>query len=128
MSLLERHFTAIAAGLLGLMAIAMSAGVFLDSDIVDEPYHLANGYNFLKTGNLPVSTEHPPLAQTISALPLLLLNLRLHPEGSDGTTLRWANGSDFLYRNRVAPETILIAGRLAKVLLTLALGVVIAWW
>jgi 4-amino-4-deoxy-L-arabinose transferase-like glycosyltransferase len=127
---LERHFLAIATGLLGLMALAMMAGVFLDSDIVDESYHLANGYNFLKTGNLPVSTEHPPLSQVISALPLLLLDLRLHPEGSDsnGEAFRWANGSDFLYRNRVSPEIILVAARLPKVLLTLALGILIAWW
>jgi hypothetical protein len=126
----ERHFLAIAAGLLVVMTIAMSAGVFLDSDVVDEPYHLASGYSFLKTGNLPVTTEHPPLSQVISAVPLLFLDLRLYPEGSDsnGGTLRWATSSDFLYRNRVSPETILAAGRLAKVLLTLALGGLIAWW
>jgi hypothetical protein len=54
---LERHFLAGAAALLVAMGIAMFAGVFLDSDIVDESYHLGSGYNFLKTGTLPVETE-----------------------------------------------------------------------
>jgi 4-amino-4-deoxy-L-arabinose transferase-like glycosyltransferase len=127
---LERHFVAGAAALLAAMAIAMFAGVFLDSDIVDESYHLGNGYRFLKTGRLPAVTEHPPLAQAISALPLLLLDLRQTPAGSSsaGTGLRWGDGSDFLYGNRVSAETILAFGRSAKVLLTLLFGGVIAWW
>ena len=127
---LERHFLAGAAALLVAMGIAMFAGGFLDSDIVDESYHLGSGYNFLKTGTLPVETEHPPLAQAISALPLLLLDLRRRPAASSSaeTEQRWAFGADFLYDNRVPAETVLAAGRSAKVMLTLAFGGVIAWW
>jgi hypothetical protein len=112
------------------MAVAMFAGVFLDSDIVDESYHLDNGYSFLKTGKLPAVTEHPPLAQSISALPLVLLDLRQHPPDppSGEIPLRWGSGSGFLYANRLSPETILAAGRSAKVLLTLAFGAAIGWW
>jgi hypothetical protein len=126
----ERHFLAIATALLTAMGIAMFAGVFLDSDTVDESYHLASGYSFLKTGRLPAVTEHPPLAQVISALPLLLFDLRLRPAVSSSSEEvdRWTNGSAFLYDNRVPAETILAAGRSAKVLLTLAFGAVIAWW
>jgi hypothetical protein len=129
-SFLERYFVAIAAALLAAMGIAMFAGVFLESDIVDESYHLASGYSFLKTGRLPAVTEHPPLAQVISALPLLPFHLRLRPavSSSTGEAARWGNGSAFLYDNRVPVEAILAAGRSAKVLLTLAFGAVIAWW
>jgi 4-amino-4-deoxy-L-arabinose transferase-like glycosyltransferase len=127
--LLERHFLAIAAVLLGAMAVAMVAGVFLDSDTVDEEYHLHSGYTFLTTGKLPVSTEHPPLSQVLSALPLLPLHLRLHAADLPrGGRVPWDSGGAFLYRSGVPPEAILVAGRFAKVLLTLALGGLIAWW
>src|ERR1035438_10840853 len=64
----ERHFLACAAVLLLAMGVAMFAGVFLDSDTMDEAFHLRFGYTFLRTGQLPAVLEHPPLAQALSAL------------------------------------------------------------
>lgn len=127
---LERHFRACAAALLAAMCAAMLAGVFLDSDTIDEAFHLRYGYTFLKTGTLPAVTEHPPLSQVVSALPLLLFHLRFQPvdASSDGSQARWGSDGDFLYQNNVPAETILTAGRLAKVVLTLLLGSLIAWW
>jgi len=127
---LERRFIACAALLLGIMAVALFGAVFLDSDTLDEAYHLRHGYEFLKTGQLPAALEHPPLAQVISAAPLLPLRLRLQPAGAPATPGKpeWYADSDFLYQNRVSPEVILIVGRSVKVLLTLAFGGVIAWW
>lgn len=127
---LERRFIACAALLLGIMAVALSGAAILDSDTLDESYHLRHGFEFLKTGQLPPILEHPPLAQVISALPLLPLGLRLQPAATSTTPRgpEWFADSDFLYANRVSPEAILIAGRSAKVLLTLAFGGVIAWW
>ena len=126
----ERHYGASVAALLAVMAVALFAGVFLDSDTVDESYHLRQGYAFLKTGVLPAELEHPPLSQVVSALPLLPLDLWLRPKATPSTPgeSRWHPDSDFLYQNRVSPEAILIAGRAPKVLLTLAFGAVIAWW
>ena len=37
----------------------------------DEEYHVAAGYAYLKTGDFRMSTSHPPLIDTLSALPLL---------------------------------------------------------
>ena len=110
------------------MAIALSVSAYRDSDVVDEAYHLRNGYIFLKTGVLPVETEHPPLAQVISALPLLPLHLRTHPAGSETRDAAWQSASGFLYDNTSPAETILLAGRSAKILLTLAFGCVLVWW
>jgi hypothetical protein len=127
---LERHFRACAAALLAAMCVSMLAGVFLDSDTVDEAFHLRYGYTFLKTGTLPAVLEHPPLSQALSALPLLLLHLRFQPADAfaEGNPAQWGSDGDFLYQNSVPAETILTAGRLPKVMLTLLLGGVIAWW
>jgi 4-amino-4-deoxy-L-arabinose transferase-like glycosyltransferase len=126
----ERHFLACAAVLLLAMGVAMFAGVFLDSDTMDEAFHLRFGYTFLRTGQLPAVLEHPPLAQALSALPLLLLDLRLWPPdpSSGSTESQWRTDADFLYHNRVPAGTILAAGRSVKVVLTLLFGGFIAWW
>jgi len=105
----------------------MLAGVFLDSDTVDEAFHLRFGYTFLRTGELPAVLEHPPLSQALSALPLLPLNLRFRPAGASSAGAPGSD-ADFLYRNTVPAETILAAGRSVRVVLTLMFGAFIAWW
>lgn len=44
-----------------------------DSPTMDEQNHLARGLAFLRTGDPRLSLEHPPLVNSISALPLLTL-------------------------------------------------------
>jgi 4-amino-4-deoxy-L-arabinose transferase-like glycosyltransferase len=44
-----------------------------DSPTVDEQNHLARGAAFVRTGDPRLSLEHPPLVNTLSALPLLML-------------------------------------------------------
>ena len=54
-----------------------------DSPTMDEQNHLARGLAFLRTGDPRLSLEHPPLVNSLSALPLLTLpDIRLpldHP-------------------------------------------------
>ena len=53
-----------------------------DSPTMDEQNHIARGLAFLRTGDPRLSLEHPPLINSLSALPLLTLELRLptdHP-------------------------------------------------
>jgi 4-amino-4-deoxy-L-arabinose transferase-like glycosyltransferase len=126
-SLLERHFRTCAAALLLLMGTAQLVGVLGDSQTGDEGYHLANGYAFLKTRTvLPVS-ENPPVSQAISALPLLVLNLRLPPMPGPHYD-EFQRGKDFLYQNRYPADTILLLGRLPQILVTLLTGFMVAWW
>jgi 4-amino-4-deoxy-L-arabinose transferase-like glycosyltransferase len=126
-SWLELRFRTCAAALLLLMGTAQLVAVLGDSLIVDESYHLVNGYAFLKTRTLLPVSEHPPVSQVISALPLLALNLRMPPmSGPDyGESQR---ASDFLYHNRYPADTILLLGRLPKILVTLLTGLMVAWW
>ena len=57
-----------------------------DSPTMDEQNHLARGLAFLETGDPRLSVEHPPLVNTLSALPVwTLLDVRLptdHPSWS----------------------------------------------
>ncbi|MBE2225043.1 MAG: glycosyltransferase family 39 protein, partial [Anaerolineae bacterium] len=52
--------------------LALSSMVW-DSPTMDEQNHLARGLAFLRTGDPRLSLEHPPLVNSISALPLLTL-------------------------------------------------------
>src|SRR5450759_2351451 len=126
-SLLERHFRTCAAALLLLMGTAQLVAALCDSQTGDESYHLVNGYAFLKTRALQPISEHPPVAQAISALPLLALNLRL-PRMSGPNYGEFQRASDFLYQNRYPADTILLLGRLPKILVTLLTGLMVAWW
>jgi 4-amino-4-deoxy-L-arabinose transferase-like glycosyltransferase len=126
-SLRERHFRICAAALLLLMGTAQLVAVLRDSQTYDESYHLVNGYAFLKTRALLPVSEHPPVSQVISALPLLVLNLRL-PRKSGPNYDEYQRASDFLYQNRYPADTILLLARLPKILVTLLTGFVVAWW
>src|ERR1035437_8799509 len=110
-SLLERRFRTCAAALLLLMGTAQLVAVLGDSQTVDESYHLVNGYAFLKTRTLLPISEHPPVSQVISALPLLVLNLWL-PRMPGPNYGEFQRASDFLYQNRYPADTILLLGRL----------------
>ena len=49
-----------------------------DSPTMDEQNHIARGIALLRTGDPRLSLEHPPLVNTLSALPLLTMpDLRL---------------------------------------------------
>ena len=41
------------------------------SQTMDEPFHLAAGYDFLLTGRQTSDPQHPPLARVFFALPFL---------------------------------------------------------
>ena len=58
-----------------LLLIILAAQLLLssrrNSATYDEQYHIANGLNFLRTGDPGLIPEHPPLIEVLSALPLL---------------------------------------------------------
>jgi len=123
----ERHFRSCAAVVLLCMATAQLVGVLRDSQTGDESYHIVNGYVFLKTRVRPPISEHPPVAQAISALPLLPLDLRMPPPAGPAYGY-FDQARDFLYRNRYPADTILRLARLPKVLVSLLIGLMVAWW
>jgi len=70
--------------------IATTYRVF--SQTADEPFHLAAGYDFLKTGRQTSDFQHPPLARVFFALPFLDSP---PPAASDAV----ARGNELLLRN-----------------------------
>lgn len=88
--------------ILGLFCALMIGQLVLSvrqlSQTADEVTHLYAGYRYLKCSDLTVSPEHPPLAKTVAAVPLLLMNFAVNctPSKSDGAKQAVA-GLNWLY-------------------------------
>jgi hypothetical protein len=99
----------------------------MDSPTMDEPNHIARGLALLRTGDPRFSLEHPPLVNSLSALPLLMLrDLSLptddpsweQPEG-------WYRFAELLLWEYNADVTRMVfLARLPVVFLTIFLGLV----
>ena len=95
-----------------------------DSPTMDEQNHLTRGYAFLMTGDPRLSLEHPPLVNTLSALPLLLLpDLHLDTSSSAWQEGQWYAVADaFLWETNHDVTRMIFLARLPIVMLGLALG------
>jgi 4-amino-4-deoxy-L-arabinose transferase-like glycosyltransferase len=100
-----------------------------ESQTYDEGFELASGYSYLLSGDYRICIEHPPLARIIAALPLLALDPSVPFDDISWKTGDFVEfGHRFLYDNRLPADTILFAGRLMMVLLTLCLVLAVALW
>jgi hypothetical protein len=125
---------AIAGGVAVLLAAFACQAVLsmrLINDTSDETIHLPAGYTYLKTGQLALNPEHPPLIKELCALPLLFLNPRLDV---DAARLKYNPpdqlefGRRFLYLNNVHVDRLLFWGRLPVVVLSTLLGFYVWLW
>ena len=117
-----------------LIGIFILQGIFLIrsmSATADEvPFHVVNGYAYLKTRDYRMSPANPALVREWLALPLLALRPKL-----DLTKRAWAEADsvpfayDFMYKdNRGLAGKILNSARFMNLLLGAALGLVIFVW
>ncbi len=97
---------------LGLVVLAVWLFFFLaldsmvhDSPTMDEQNHLARGAVFVQTADPRLSLEHPPLINSLSGLPLLLLPDLVYPFDHPSWTemqppdIYWYNFADqFVWR------------------------------
>jgi len=123
---------------LGLVVLAVWLFFFLalnslvhDSPTMDEQNHLARGAAFVKTGDPRLSLEHPPLINSLSGLPLLLLPELLYPFDHPSWTemqppdIYWYVFADqFVWRVNHDVTRMIFLGRLPMVFLTLGLALV----
>lgn len=126
---LERRFAWLAAALLAWQGVAMVSSALGETQTYDEGIHAAIGYSYWVTGDLQRDPGHPALGKLLLTLPLTVLRPELN---TSSEAFRNENveqiGIEFLYENRLAPETILLACRAVNIGITLLLGVYLAWW
>jgi hypothetical protein len=126
----QRVSTLVAAALLmALWAQALGAAGAC-SVAFDEPYHLADGYAYLRTGDPRLSTHQPALVDTWLAVPLLLLDLHLPLDSpSWQQAIHGRFGDEFLWQANSAQAVKAVwLGRLANVGVALILGAAIFRW
>jgi len=122
-------YGAAVAALLGWLAAAQITSALQETQTYDEAIHLAAGYGYLKTGEYRFNVEHPPLGKILAALPLLPLkpHVPLENPGWHGGDQR-DFGRAFLYHNHVPADTMLFRARCVTMLVSLFLGVALAFW
>lgn len=117
-----------------LLAVFLAQGIFLiqeTSPTADEiPFHMVNGYAYLKTGDYRMSPANPALLREWMALPWLFIRPKLNlnkQSWAEAESIPFAH--DFFYvDNRRLAEKLLYSSRFMILLLGLALGAVIYLW
>jgi len=99
------------------------------SPATDEITHLPSGYSYLKTGEIKLNPQHPPLIKILAAFPLLFLDLKFDVSDLNltGTQIKeWQFGVNFLSANGV--DRVMFWGRIPMILLSVLLGWYIFIW
>ncbi len=100
------------------------------SPTMDEQNHIARGYVFLRTGDPRLSVEHPPLINSLEALPLLMLpDVQIPTDDWAWEAGEWYRFSDLFlwYQNHDVDRMIYLA-RLPVIALTLLLSAMATRW
>ncbi|MBN1887258.1 MAG: glycosyltransferase family 39 protein [Thermoflexales bacterium] len=97
---------------------------------MDEQNHVARGYVFLRTADPRLSSEHPPLINSLEALPLLMLaDVRLPTDDWSWQVGEWYRFADlFLWEVNHDVERMIYLARLPVIGLTLLLASLVARW
>lgn len=99
-SFLDRNASLFAVLLLLIFFFHVLTVISQKSLTVDEPANIAVGYAFLKTGDVNLGEDTPPLVRVISAVPLLALDPRLPLEDpSWRERIHWKFGNVFFDSN-----------------------------
>ena len=118
------------AAALALLAIQALGSAAANSAAFDEPYHLGAGYAYLRTGDVRLNSDHPPLIDAWVAAPLLLLDPHLPLESSAWQQAEYGSFGDvFLWQaNSGLALRMIWLGRLPNVALAILLGAAIFRW
>ena len=111
--------------MVGLAATVQVLSIRHETQTWDEAFELVGGYSYLTTGDYRVTTQHPPLARLLAALPLLYFRPRLPSKEVVGDA---EAGRAFLYGNTTSAGTLLFAARLPMIAVTAAAILALAAW
>jgi hypothetical protein len=115
--------------LLAVMATLQVVSILQENQTYDEGMHLSAGLSYLRTSDYRMNPEHPPLGKMLSALPLLFTRARLpleHPTWEKRDQYEFSR--EFLYKNTLPADRLLLLGRLPTIVLTILLGICVALW
>lgn len=109
-------------------ALMYNAGA--QSPTMDEQNHIARGYAFLRTGDPRLSIEHPPLINSLEALPLLMVpNIQLPTDDWSWEVSEWYRFAELLLWQRQNPvDQMVFLARLPVVAMTLLLAALVSRW
>ena len=82
--LAQRHHRWISIVLLLLFFSQLLSAATQLSATIDEGFHITSGYEYLRTGEMRLFDEHPPLAKALFAWPLFFVNDLQPPEQAAG--------------------------------------------
>lgn len=96
----------------------------------DEQFHITRGLTYLRTGDLRLMREHPPLIEILLALPLALDETVILPLSDPSWQLGDKHTFSDLVLWRINPDgpSIILRGRMAVIALTIILGLTIWVW
>ncbi len=101
-----------------LFALLLNAATQL-SATVDEGFHITSGYEYVRTGELRLFDEHPPLVKALFAWPLFFVPDLTPPEVAadyeSGDLIAVAQATTLAYRPL---DRVIVAPRIAAALLT----------
>ena len=99
------------------------------SPAFDEITHLPSGLSYLKTGEIKLNPQHPPLIKMLAVFPLLFLDLKFNardPNLIGPKTDEWQFGRDLLFNNGI--DRLIFWGRIPIILLSVLLGWYVFKW
>ncbi len=110
------------AALLAVMAVAMVTTALQQTPTIDEPVYVGAAAVYQREHSLHLNPEHPPLGKLIMGVGLAIARPRLDA-GFAGT--QEATGRHLLYESGNDAQRVLLAARLAMIVLTLLFGLVV---
>lgn len=127
---MRRWAVLLALALMAAMAGQIAAGIVSNSATFDEANHIARGIAILVTNDWRLSVAHPPLANVMSGLAVMLSDVPLLP--LESAAWRSAEIWDFAHRwlwiDAPDPQRLIVLGRLPILLLSLILALFAFLW
>jgi hypothetical protein len=124
-----KWFFPVLAALAFVLGVIEVSSALQETQTWDEGIHLSAGYAYWELGDFRWNPEHPPLAKLMSALPLTFLHPDLPVRSAAWGKLEEVQmGREFLYRNHISGDTMLLAGRSMTILLSMLFLAALAIW
>ena len=113
--------------LLSVYSFLVVSSTFRKAPVFDEPFHITGGYNYLKNGDLKMSSEGGFLTEAWLALPLITQPLKFPYIGDNffSGADEWETSRDFLFRSGNDADSMIRVSRIMVLLISLLMGITI---